>query len=177
MQIENKDKPKQNAQTNQTKPKNKSNETESNPQPNAHTQHNRERDRKRKTECERSGSRGSDLWWLTERFETVAVAIGSPSDGGNRFSKQRWCRWEAAVAAWCWEWGFLWESREESDWSDLQLRDLSFSWEWGFFCSWEWASVVFDVWVFFFFCFFFFILNLELCFIKRSSVWIEAAFY
>ena len=30
MQIENKDKPKQNAQTNQTKPKNKSNETQTN---------------------------------------------------------------------------------------------------------------------------------------------------
>ena len=101
---------------------NKSNETQSNPRPNAHTRHNRKRDRKRKRECERSGSRGSDLWWLTEKFETVAMAIGSPSGGGNRFSELRWRRWEAAVAAGCWEWGFVWESREESDRSELQLR-------------------------------------------------------
>ena len=122
--------------------------------------------------------------WRWRSVLRAAVGIDSPSGDGNRFSERRWRRWEAAVAACCWEWGFVWESREESDRSELQLRDLS--WKWGFFCCWEWASVVFDVWVFFcfvLFCFFFFfffylfILNLELLFIKRSSIWIEAAFY
>ena len=82
---------KRNAQTNQTKPINKSNETQTNPRRNAHTQHNRERDCKRKRECERKRKRGFDLWWPTERFEMVAVAIGSRSVGGVD-ERRRWQR-------------------------------------------------------------------------------------
>ena len=82
---------KQNAQTNQTKPTNKSNEIQTNPQPKAHMQHYRERDCKRKRECERERERGSDLWWLTERFETGAVVIGSRSDGGGVVLRVRVC--------------------------------------------------------------------------------------
>ena len=143
---------KQNAQTNQTKPTKKSNETQTNPRPNAHTRHNREREIARGKESvrERERKRGSDLWWLTERFETVAVAIGSRSGGGVD-ERRRWRRWEAAVAAWCWEWGFVWESREESDRSKLGGEsELGHFFNLGFFCCWEVLLTYWGFWLFFF---------------------------
>ena len=83
---------------------------------NTHTRHNWERDRKRKRECvrEREGKGGSDLWWLTERFETVAVAIGSRSSGG--VDERR--RWRCGVES-DREWGFVGEFGVKSDRSEL----------------------------------------------------------
>ena len=161
---------KQNAQTNQTKPTKKSNETQTNRRPNAHTRHNRERDRKRKRECEREREkevltydgwqRGSRRW----RWQSVlGVVVASMRGGGGVDERQGWRRGVESEG--------LFESPEK------RVIDQSFSWEWGFFCCWEWASVVFDVCVFLCFFIYLFILNLELRFIKCSSVWIEAAFY
>ena len=132
---------KQNAQTNQTKLTNKSNETQTNPRWNAHMQHNRERDRKRKRECER------------ERKKEVMTY-----DGWQRGS--RWWQWQSvlratvalmrtAVAAWCWEWGFVWESKEESDRFELGGEsELGRFFNLGFFCYWE---VLLTYWGFLFF--------------------------
>ena len=180
MQIENKDKPKQNAQTNQTKPKNKSNETQTNQmKPNqTHSQtHTRNttkreiargkqsvRDRDQEVLTYDGWQRGSRRWqWQSVLWATVA--IGSRSGGGVD-ERQRWRRGVESE-------GFF-ESPEK------RVIDLIFSWE-------IWASVESEGFfvleselqscLMFGFFSFFFILNLELCFIKRSSVWIEAAFY
>ena len=121
---------KQNAQTNQTKPTNKSNETQTNPRPNAHTWHNREIDRKRKRECERERKRGSDLWWLTERFETGTVAISSRSGGGVDERQQ----WRRGVES-----------------------ELGRFFNLGIFCCLRFLIIFVFVFLFFFFLFFFFI--------------------
>ena len=182
MQIENKDKPKQNAQTNQTKPKNKSNETQTNQMKlnqthsQTHTRNTTEREIARGKQSVRDRDqevltydgwqRGSRRWqWQSVLRATVA--IGSRSGGGVD-ERQRWRRGVESE-------GFF-ESPEK------RVIDLIFSWE-------IWASVESEgffvleselqsclMFGFFSFFFFFFILNLELCFIKRSSVWIEAAF-
>ena len=122
---------KQNPKTNQMKPK----QFKWNPiKPTAkhtHTTQPRERSQEEKRVWEIGGQevltydgwqRGSRRW----RWRSVlraAVGIDSPSGDGNRFSERRWRRWEAAVAACCWEWGFVWES-----WL-YRVIDLSFSWE------------------------------------------------
>ena len=134
MQIENKDKPKQNAQTNQTKPKNKSNETQTNQmKPNqthsqTHTRNTTEREIARGKQSVRDRDqevltydgwqRGSRRWqWQSVLRATVA--IGSRSGGGVD-ERQRWRRGVESE-------GFF-ESPEK------RVIDLIFSWE-------IWASV------------------------------------
>ena len=97
---------KQNPQTNQMKPK----QIKWNPnKPTAKGTHAtlpRERLQEEKRVWEREKKR---FWPMMADREV------RDRGGGNRFSERRWRRWEAAVAAWCWEWGFVWESREESE--------------------------------------------------------------
>ena len=133
---------KQNPQTNQMKPK----QIKSNPnKPTAkrtHTTQPRERSQEEKRVWERE----------KKRFLPM-MANREVRDGGdgNRFSKWRWRQWEAVVAAWCWEWGFVWESREESDRSELGGEsELGRFFNLGFFCYWEVLLTYWGFWLFFF---------------------------